>query len=464
VTAGKRVSKYAERIRTPMPPFEDRILRKILPSAEEDRRIQAVIREVLQTLEQKIASKGLRAKPLLVGSVAKGVHLTGTEIDIFVAFPPDTPREVLEREGLALGEILERPVRMYAEHPYTRGWHGGFEVEIVPCYRITDATQRMSAVDRTPLHVDYVLGHVKDGQTDDVRLLKAWAEGIGVYGAEAKILGFSGYLCELLILKYGSFRGVLENSLSWRPGTVIELDRPAARTFTEPLVVVDPVDPNRNVASAVGVEQLATFVHAAREYLPSPSERFFFPRPLNALPLPKLRTLARKRGAGLLAISTPAPGVTEDVLYPQLRKAHRAFGDLLHRHGFQVFDSRFHVVKKEAVFLFELTVDSLPRVARHEGPPVWVKNAKDFLDKWRRSPKTISGPYLRGERWAVDLTRDATTAAALVKAKWRELGLGKDLEKAARRAMRIRSGPVALHAAYAEAWTRLFDKRFPWQR
>src|SRR6266566_1711965 len=437
---------------------------KILPSAEEDRRIQGVGRDVMKVLEGKIAAKGLRAKPLLVGSVAKGVHLTGTEIDIFVAFPPDTAREVLEREGLALGDVLERPVRMYAEHPYTRGWYGGFEVEVVPCYRITDATQRMSAVDRTPLHVDYVLGHVKEGQQNDVRLLKAWAEGIGVYGAEAKVLGFSGYLCELLVLKYGSFRGVLENSLSWRPTTVLELDRPPARTFTEPLVVVDPVDPNRNVASAVGVEQMATFVHAARAYLQAPNERFFFPRPLNPLPLPKLRALARKRGAGLLAISIPAPTVTEDVLYPQLRKAHRSFADLLHRNVFQVFDSRFDVVGKEAVFLFELDVESLPRASRHEGPPVWVKNAKDFLDKWRRSPKTMAGPYIHGERWAVDVTSEATTAAGLVKAKWRELGLGKDLEKTARTSVRIGSGGVALRAAYSEAWTRLFDRRFPWER
>src|SRR5438034_1380639 len=362
----RRDSKYGQRIRAMMPPFEEQILRKILPSAEEDRRIQGVVRDVMKTLEGKIAAKGLRAKPLLVGSVAKGVHLTGTEIDIFVAFPADTPREVLEREGL--------------------------------------------------------------------------------------------------VLKYGSFRGVLENSLSWRPTTVLELDRPPARTFTEPLVVVDPVDPNRNVASAVGVEQMATFVHAARAYLQAPSERFFFPRPLKPLPLPKLRALARKRGAGLLAISIPAPSVTEDVLYPQLRKAHRSFADLLHRNAFQVFDSRFDVVGKEAVFLFELDVESLPRASRHEGPPVWVKNAKDFLDKWRRSPKTMAGPYIHGERWAVDVTREATTAAGLVKAKWRELGLGKDLEKTARTSVRIGSGNVALRAGYSEAWTRLFDRRFPWER
>src|SRR5947208_962709 len=348
-----------------MPRFEDAILRKILPSPEEDRRIQGVVRDVMRILETKIAAKGLAAKPLLVGSVAKGVHLTGTEIDIFVTFPPDTPREVLEREGLAFGDVLERPVRMYAEHPYTRGWYGGFEVEIVPCYRITDATQRMSAVDRTPLHVDYVLGHVKEGQTNEVRLLKAWAEGIGVYGAEAKVLGFSGYLCELLILKYASFRGVLDSSLSWRPGTVIVLEGPPPRTFPEPLIVVDPVEPNRIVASAVGIEQMATFVHAARAYLQAPGERFFFPRSLKPLPLPKLRALARKRGAGLLAISIPAPSVTEDVLYPQLRKAHRSFADPLHRSAFQVFDSRFDLVGKEALFLFELEVASLPKASRH---------------------------------------------------------------------------------------------------
>src|SRR2546425_3600628 len=435
-----------------MPPFEEQVLRKILPSPEEDRRIQGVVHDVMKTLETKIAAKGLKAKPLLVGSVAKGVHLTGTEIDIFVAFPPDTPREVLEREGLALGDVLERPVRMYAEHPYTRGWFGGFEVEVVPCYRITDATQRMSAVDRTPLHVDYVLGHVKEGQTNEVRLLKAWSEGIGVYGAEAKVLGFSGYLCELLVLKYGSFRAVLENSLSWRPSTILELDRAPARTFTEPLVVVDPVDPNRNVASAVGVEQMATFVHAAREYLQAPSERFFFPRPLKPLPLPKLRALARKRGAGLLAISIPAPTVTEDVLYPQLRKAHRSFVDLLHRHAFQVFDSRFDLAAKEAIFLFEFAVDSLPRVSRHMGPPVWVKNAKEFLDKWRGSPETIAGPFVQGERWAVDVAREATSASALVKSRWRELSIGKDLEKAAPTAVRVASANAALAAASPGAW------------
>src|SRR2546428_2530188 len=171
---------------------EEQVLERIGPSPEEEAGIENVVRELLERLRATLKSKGWDAKPFLAGSVAKGTHLTGTEIDVFVAFPPDLPRADLEERGLALGTILENGTHRYAEHPYTRGWHGGFEVEIVPCYRITDATQRMSAVDRTPLHVDYVLGRVKEGQTDEIRLLKAWAEGIGVCGAEAKILGFGG--------------------------------------------------------------------------------------------------------------------------------------------------------------------------------------------------------------------------------------------------------------------------------
>ncbi|HYT00787.1 MAG TPA: CCA tRNA nucleotidyltransferase [Thermoplasmata archaeon] len=443
---------------------EDKILARIRPAPEEEARIEKAVKSLLDRIAASLQAKGWTAKPFLAGSVAKGTHLTGTEIDVFVAFPPDLPRADLETRGLALGTLLERGEHRYAEHPYTRGWYGGFEVEIVPCYRITDASQRMSAVDRTPLHVDYVLGRIKEGQADEIRLLKAWAEGVGVYGAEAKVLGFSGYLCELLVLKSGTFRGVLENSLAWRKGEVVELDRAAGRAFSEPLVVVDPVDPNRNVGSAVSVEQLAVFVHAAREYLRAPTDRFFFPRPAKAMTIPKLRALAKIRGGGLLAIAIPAPAVTEDVLYPQLRKAHRAFLDTFHRAGFQVFDSHFDMAGKNAIFLFEFAVDALPRALRHEGPPVWVKNAKDFLDKWRRSSRTLAGPFIQGERWAVDVTREATTAAGLIKASWRALSLGKDLEKSAKRSLQIRSGPEAVRASNVDAWSRLFDKRFPWQR
>lgn len=444
--------------------LEAEILARIRPPPEEEKALEAMVRDLLAEVQAVLKARGWEAKPFISGSVAKGTHLTGADVDLFVAFPPDLPRDELETRGLALGEILERGVHMYAEHPYTRGFFRGIQVEIVPCYHITDASQRMSAVDRTPLHVDYVLGHLNGDQGDQIRLLKAWSEGIGLYGAEAKIRGFSGYLCELLVLKYGSFRGVLEASLTWRRGAVLELDRPPGRKFDEPLVVVDPVDPNRNVASAVSLEQMAFFVHAAREYLRDPRKPFFFPKPLKPLSVPRLRALAKRRGSHLLAVSIRAPGVTEDVLYPQLRKAHRAFLELIDREGFSVHDSRFDVAGNEAVFLFEFAIASLPRVQRHEGPPVWVKNAKEFLEKWRSDSRTLAGPFIVQERWTVDVARAFVEPGSLIRGSWRSLSLGKDLEKTARRSLRVRTGSAALLAAYGAAWTVLFDKRFPWER
>ncbi|HEY4705591.1 MAG TPA: nucleotidyltransferase domain-containing protein, partial [Thermoplasmata archaeon] len=81
--------------------MEERVLRKIVPDEEEETRLHAVVHVLSDALSERIAAAGLDAKPILVGSVAKGTHLTSTEIDMFVAFPPDVPRETLEKEGLA---------------------------------------------------------------------------------------------------------------------------------------------------------------------------------------------------------------------------------------------------------------------------------------------------------------------------------------------------------------------------
>src|SRR2546426_9684743 len=136
---------------------EERVLARIRPTPDEEARIEKLVREILDRLRSTLRSKGWEAKPFLAGSVAKGTHLTGTEIDVFVAFPPDLPRADLEERGLALGTILEKGTHRYAEHPYTRGWYGGFEGEIVPCYRVTHATQRIGALDRQPLPAGHVL-------------------------------------------------------------------------------------------------------------------------------------------------------------------------------------------------------------------------------------------------------------------------------------------------------------------
>jgi len=442
--------------------LEEQVLARVVPSPDEEARLRATVEDVRRRLADAIRARGLDAEPILVGSVAKGTHLSEAEIDLFVRFPRDTPREVLEKEGLALGGFLRDKVRMYAEHPYTRGRWKGFEVEVVPCYRITDASEKMSAVDRTPLHAAYVIERVKPGQRNEVRLLKAFCEGVGVYGAEAKVQGFSGYLCELLALRYGTFREVLQAARGWRRGDVITLGPAPAKPFGEPLVVVDPIDAGRNVASAVSEETLATFAYAAQEFLAKPRLEFFFPRPRKPLTAPKARQLLRRRGTTLLGVAIPAPKLTDDVLYPQVRKALHAVDDLCRKAEYRVTRSRMVVVGGLVLLLFEFEVFSLPAARRHRGPPVWVKNADDFLHRWRRAKDALSAPYIEDGHWAVDVRRGATDAAALIRARLKDLSIGSNLDRNVRRA-RILKDAQLFRAAFLPEVTRLLDPRFPWE-
>ncbi len=442
--------------------LEEDVLKRVVPTADDEARLRATVEDVKRLVGERVRERGFEAEPLLVGSVAKGTHLSDAEIDLFVPFPRDVPRDTLEKVGLELGAFLKDKVRMYAEHPFTRGRWNGFEVEVVPCYRITDASQRMSAVDRTPLHARYVIEKLGPDQRDQVRLLKAFCEGVGVYGAEAKVQGFSGYLCELLVLKFGTFRGVLEASARWRRGQVLQLERPPAKAFPEPLVFVDPVDGERNVASAVGEETLATFVHAARAFLRKPGREFFFPRPRQPLSAAKARASLRRRGTTLLGIAIPAPTITDDVLYPQIRKAQRAVEDLWRRAGFRVARSRSGVAGRSVLLLFEFEVFALPRAEKHRGPPVSVPNAEDFLRRWRGAKDALTEPYIEGDHWAVDVRRDATDAASLARDQLAGMSLGSHMEKAAKRVRFLRDTQVLTRDFLPEV-TQLLAPRFPWE-
>jgi len=95
-----------------------------------------------------------------------------------------------------------------------KGSYGGYDVEIVPCFK---GGEMRSSVDRTPLHLAYVNKKLAKSPklSDEIRLLKQFMKGANVYGAEAKFEGFSGYLTEVLAIHYKSFTSVLQAASKW---------------------------------------------------------------------------------------------------------------------------------------------------------------------------------------------------------------------------------------------------------
>ena len=402
--------------------------------------------------------RGYDGNAILVGSVAKGTHLKNPDIDIFLRFPKELNREELKKLGIEIGRsILPEGFAKYAEHPYWRGVYNGFDVDIVPCYMIDSPDEKLSAVDRTPFHTEYVKKNLKVEQRDEVRLLKAFLKGIGAYGAEAKIQGFSGYLTELLILKYGNFTGALENVSRWRRRVYLYLEEKGEK-FHAPVVFIDPVDKSRNAASAVSEEKKSLFIYASQSYLNHPRLEFFFPRDIVPLRREEIIKRVTGRGTHFYVLTLPKPDIIEDNLYPQIKRSLDVFLKIL-----QDFHpvSSFFVVQDVVHFIIEVERNKLPRVRRHEGPPIWTDNSKDFLERWRG--KAIRGPYIIGHRWYVDAERKYITVEEVLYANISNYKLGKSFEKMKDK-IKIRKLENCINEIDAVSLTDFFDFKFPWER
>lgn len=439
--------------------LESEVLRKIKPTPAEDKKVQLVAAE----LSGRIREEGKRleafVEPMLVGSVAKGTHLKDPDIDMFILFTESTPLEKMKSLGLEIGRRVIGGREHYAQHPYVRGEYKGFAVDLVPAFRIRDPRAKMSAVDRTPFHTEFIRKNLDKALVDDVRLLKRFMKGIECYGAEAKVQGFSGYLCELLVMRFGGFRKVLEAASEWRVGQVLALPGYPGKEFSDPLVFIDPVDPSRNVASAVAPETLLRFIHASRQYLKGPSERFFFPREQGVWTVEKIKAVAGERLKNTLAISFPKLDLIDDVVYPQLRKSVAAITAHLERAEFEVEKSTIHV-DTATHLLFELSTISLPKQRKHRGPPVNSENVGQFLAKWRSLG--LSAPYVESGRWYVMVEREFTRADEFLRARLSSITLGKDVKSQG--SFVVRAGDELLTQELLGALTRHFDERMPWER
>ncbi len=443
---------------------------RITPSAQFLDRV-AQVRVAL--VERVTAAARARSSPLVralvAGSAARGTFLQDRlDVDLFLLFPPDLSRDRLREEGLALGRaVLSNPETRYAEHPYLRGTFEGFTVDAVPGFAITDPSHPLSPVDRTPFHQEYLSARETPELVGQVRLAKQFFRSLGVYGSEARTEGFSGYLVELLVIRFGSLRGVLGAARDWRvPVRLAEPGKEPPRLPPEvALVLADPVDPNRNVASALSRRNLGLFILAAGAYLDQPSERFFEPRPNAPLSKEAAAAIVRARGTHVTVAVLPRPDLVDDTLYPQVRKAARAVADELARSEFAVLGEASAADASSVVITVEVAHPRRPLVRVQDGPPAGVDRAGHFLEKWgTKDSPVLQGPYVRPDgSLGVDTHRAERDAEAVLLAAFPRLSLGKDLTPKESGLYQVRSlGEAYETPALGEALRELLAKRLPW--
>jgi tRNA nucleotidyltransferase (CCA-adding enzyme) len=439
--------------------LDQEISLRIRPSVAFARDVKCATDQLVEAIHQATKDTEGVMEIKVVGSVAKGTYVSRPDIDVFIIFSENIPRTKMDEVGLKVGrELLVDREERYAEHPYVHGMFHGFEADIVPCYGIKDPSKLISAVDRTPFHTDYMLAHLRSEQKDDVRTLKQFLKGIGAYGAEAKVQGFSGYLVELLILKYGDFQNVIVQASTWKFGVKLDVEGKGKNKFDGPMVFYDPVDNNRNVASALSVEKFAFFVHACNEYLKHPDVKFFFPEEKIFLDRDEINDIMRDLGFKLLVVRCERPELIDDNLYPQARKTLEGINSLLGHEGFIILDKVLHVDKIHVSLVFLLEHDELSESRKHIGPPVWMENSQEFLRRWRA--EASFPPFIEGGRWVAFVKRRFVTAKEAVEGGLASAALGSLFKNAS---MKIYDDEEARNDGLEPSLTVLLDKRMPWE-
>jgi tRNA nucleotidyltransferase (CCA-adding enzyme) len=260
----------------------------------------------------------------------------------------------------------------------------------------------------------------------------------GTYGSELKTRGFSGYLTELLIIHYGSFKKVLEAAAEWQPNQKIEFLKPT-KEFIEPLQVIDPTDPGRNVAAALSIDKFCLFIDLCRQYLKEPEESYFIKKIVPPLSDDEIIQRMNKRMSSIIALKFQSPAVVEDILYPQIFKMQKSVEALLEKQDFRPIKSGIWA-GKDVVLTIELENSRIATVKKHRGPPVWVKQHAEMFREKYTDRRDVFAFYIEDGKYVAEVPRKYTTASSLLEKEIYNCSLGKQVSKSLKDEYEILSG------------------------
>jgi tRNA nucleotidyltransferase (CCA-adding enzyme) len=420
-------------------PDPNTLISKVLPLCEptrsQERRIAKVAKEAKAHVDSYVARLDDVVDVVFGGSFAKGTWLPDhADIDIFVKIKSSVEIEKFEEMGREIGsEALKRygPKLRYSDHPYVEVFVKKVRVNVVPCYDVEQGKWQ-SAADRSPFHTQYISSHFDNEKRRHARILKKFFKSLGIYGAEISTEGFSGYVSEVLILKYSSFENVLRSAADWQERQIIavcDYDSDFIKAFNGPLIIIDPVDSRRNLGSAISPKSVAKFTLAARAFLEKPSLEFF--KESNK----KYRCHGSSKKLllpNVLVVEFSHQKKSPDIIWGQLKRSINAIAKQLELAHFEVL--RISCVTDErnsAALAFLLESMTLPKYTKKKGPQIFRRNdTASFLSNRKRSePLAI---WVDTEmRISMLIERNATDARKFVKSLLvnhrQNSGISKDL-------------------------------------
>lgn len=459
------------------------VTQRVVPAKREREKMDRLSAKLVAEVDAILRAANVTATVSLQGSYARDTWISGeTDLDIFARLPISIERrEWIERVLPALQRRLARfkPIERYAEHPFLEFHLDGTRVNVVLCYDVRKGEWK-SATDRTPYHTEFMKANLTEELRLQARLLKKFSKGIGAYGAEIKIGGFSGMLIDTLALYYRSFVETLKSASSWTHGTLLEIGKPMS-TLAEngrgqpvDLLVKDPVDPDRNLAAALRPDKLWKFVAAGRWFMENPTLHYFFPPKVPRKTEAQFLSRIKKSDQELVAVAFNHKELVPDILWGQLIRLEKSLVEMMNREDFRTLRAATWSDERTASsILFELDRAKLPSFRFQIGPPVSKEDdSRSFLERHLGHLDTIRGPWIEGDRWRVEKKRRITSVNDLLRislgGNTQGFAVPKQMGESLSRSMRVLQGKAVLSLlekkGFAEFLWRFLEAKPQWLR
>jgi tRNA nucleotidyltransferase (CCA-adding enzyme) len=339
------------------------------------------------------------------GSFAKGTWLKNeTDIDIFMKFSTQMDLNDFENYGKEIGlQSLKdfSPYLRYADHPYVEAYVEDVKINVVPCYDVIYGRWK-SAADRSPFHTTYINNSLDAHKKNQVRLLKKFFRSLNIYGAEISKNGFSGYVSEVLIVKFGSFLSTLDYFSSFTEDKkIISVDSvlfndDKLKKFNSFMILLDPVDNNRNLGTAISALSVGTFIQGSRKFLKNPANNFFddIKKAVNIDP-----GLVGLLSSDILIIEFNFSFRAPDIIWGQLQKSVNSLSKFIESSGYKIIKNSYFTDEKEhCVLAFLMESLTVPKYYKRIGPDIFRDNdIEKFIEsnatsklKWLASDNRIN--------------------------------------------------------------------------
>jgi len=350
----------------------EKVRRGVVPTKKLEQEKSRVATIAFDLVDRQVSKYPQIVQVEFGGSYAKGTWLPEkADIDIFLKFKKTTPQKKFAEIAKKIGFVAMKkykPYVRYSEHPYVEAHIKGTRVNVVPCYDVPKGKWQ-SAADRSSFHTAFMLESLTGQMKNDVRLVKEFLKCNNVYGAEIAKQGFSGYVAEVLIWNFRSFEGVIKKIAKIKRNQIIGN---ASKKFDTPIVIMDPIDDQRNLAAAISTENIGKFILVCREFLKKPSASFF-----------KTKPSSKKVLKNSFVVKFNYKPRSPDIIWGQIKSAASALSTQMDVEGFMVLrHMAFTDEKNEACLIFEFDSLDIPKDMVREGPEFFSESdSESFIAK-----------------------------------------------------------------------------------